>query len=632
MARFTPNGFSQRRPDGKGFTYSLDGLERRVPFMLSALKRLVKRETAYVVEGEKDMLALAALGCAATTNAQGSGWKWPNYWADFFVGAERVVVIADNDEKRRACATQRAGVIARSCPETRIIEAMPGVPEKGDVSDWIAAGGTFEQLEALVETAVVVAASEPEDVAPPASITDKSSVMEQWGALLRRLVDDGQLDGLLTFRGPWRSGGVRSVNCPFANEHEGQEIDKPSAYLKTIKGSGLGCDKQGHSRMVLGLLRDIGWADDTDAARKKLRDLKYKLPASRSLQIVTLSDVDEQEMEWLWEGRIAYNNMTLLPGDGGIGKSFVTMELAAAVTNGSRLPIDNGWQTVDRGDVLLVNFEDGIGNGIQQIIKKRARLCNARMNGLHVIAGTRDEKGKLQPFSREHVGLIADHLRATTNVRLIIIDPLMSFIGKADVFRDNEVREALAEIVDVVSKAEQKVALLIVHHNRKAAGEKGTDKVAGSVGLTNYARSVVAADYEKVYDEATGEESDGRKMLTVIKGNYFGQTSPVPFGIDEEGKFWWQPADKTLLGKNPALSRKPKGGPKLSMTGCAYNLIAKRLDDREWHDVKGLICELESQGISKSSYDTACKKLNVEKQKGGFENGWQWKLPPEPPF
>ena len=324
--------------------------------------------------------------------------------------------------------------------------------------------------------------------------------------------------------------------------------------------------------------------------------------------------------------------MTLLPGDGGIGKSFVTMELAAAVTNGSRLPIDNGWQTVDRGDVLLVNFEDGIGNGIQQIIKKRARLCNARMNGLHVIAGTRDEKGKLQPFSREHVGLIADHLRATTNVRLIIIDPLMSFIGKADVFRDNEVREALAEIVDVVSKAEQKVALLIVHHNRKAAGEKGTDKVAGSVGLTNYARSVVAADYEKVYDEATGEESDGRKMLTVIKGNYFGQTSPVPFGIDEEGKFWWQPADKTLLGKNPALSRKPKGGPKLSMTGCAYNLIAKRLDDREWHDVKGLICELESQGISKSSYDTACKKLNVEKQKGGFENGWQWKLPPEPPF
>lgn len=456
---------------------------------------------------------------------------------------------------------------------------------------------------------------------------NEASTPGLWGNLLRDLVDRGELDDCLKFAGPWQANGTRAIFCPVAEDHAGLEVEKSSAYLVTQRAAGFRCHDDNHKGAVYDLLLKIGWAKDKDEARKKLRALGYALPATRTLEIVTMSDVDERAMEWLWDGRILYNNLTLLPGDGGIGKSFVTMAIAAAVTKGGKLPLDKGWQTVDQGDVLLVNFEDGIGSGVEQILKKRARICEVDMSRLHVIQGVRTEKNELKPFSRDHVDRIASYLDDHPSCRLVIIDPLMSFIGKADVFRDNEVREALSEIVEVISKAKEKVALLIVAHNRKAAGEKGTDKVAGSAGLVNYSRSVVAADYERVYDEETGEESQGRRMLTVIKGNHTGPTCPIPFDIDGEGRFVWLEVDESLRGKNPAHPKKPSFQPKLSMTDRAIKLLEKRLGDYEWHDAASILKEMEAQGLSKSAYGEACKKLGVEKQKAGMSGGWEWKLP-----
>jgi hypothetical protein len=537
--RAEPKSVFQRRPDGEGgWIDNLEGV-RRIPFHLRALIADRARNVVYVLESEKDVLSLHKRGLTATTSAGGAAWKWPDEWAEYFKGATRVVVIADNDKAGVEAAYQRAGVIARVCHDVRVIEALPGVPDKGDVSDWLAIeGNTKDRLEALAAK-VPKFSPLPSPLQQQKAPSESVTVMEQWGALLRRVVDDGRLDGHLSFAGEWRTDGTRPIRCPFANEHQGLEETNPSASLITQKGSGLRCHNENHKRGVLGLLRDIGWANDTDAARRKLTALGYTLPASRPLQIVTLSDIEELPMQWLWDGRIAYNCLTILAGDGGIGKSYVTIATAAAVTRGGKLPVDGGMQDVEQGDVLLVGFEDGVGIAIAQVIKKRARLCDVDDTNLHVIEGARDEKGKIVPFSRVHVDLIAAHLRENPGVRLVIIDPLISYIGKADAYRDNDVREALHGIVDVIQKCPNKVALLIVHPNHKAAGEKSTDRVAGSVGLTNLARSVIAADYEKLRDEKTGEERNGRKMLTVVKGNDFGKTSPIPFGINDDGTFWW---------------------------------------------------------------------------------------------
>jgi putative DNA primase/helicase len=144
--------FFQRRPDG---TYDLNSV-RRVPYRLRELLAGIRaRHTIFVVEGEKDVDRLRALGYIATTNPGGTGST--KLWAEFaplFQGARRVVILPDNDNPGRARADYVADCLSGIVPDIRIVH-LP-VPPKGDVSDWVDAGGDKQQLEALIQAAAVI--------------------------------------------------------------------------------------------------------------------------------------------------------------------------------------------------------------------------------------------------------------------------------------------------------------------------------------------------------------------------------------------------------------------------------------------------------------------------------------------
>ncbi|WP_352429730.1 toprim domain-containing protein [Thermoflexus sp.] len=150
--------FLQRRPDGKGgWVWKLDGVPR-VLYRLPAVVEAVRRgDTVFLVEGEKDADALASLGLTATTNPQGGG-KWRDEYAEVLRGA-RVVILPDNDNTGKKHAEQVARSLHGKAAEVRVLE-LPGLPPKGDVSDWLAAGGTREELERLADQA-------PEWAPPP---------------------------------------------------------------------------------------------------------------------------------------------------------------------------------------------------------------------------------------------------------------------------------------------------------------------------------------------------------------------------------------------------------------------------------------------------------------------------------
>lgn len=158
--------FSQRRPDHDRpgeYLANLDGVER-VPYRWPALFVAAQRgQTVFVVEGEKDADRLGELNLTATTSAQGASWEWPDDWAEHFRGAGQVVVIADNDAPGRAAAVQRAAVIRTLVSDVRVIEALPGVGDKGDVTDWLDAGRTADELWRVVEATPCVPAPQPAD-------------------------------------------------------------------------------------------------------------------------------------------------------------------------------------------------------------------------------------------------------------------------------------------------------------------------------------------------------------------------------------------------------------------------------------------------------------------------------------
>lgn len=150
VCRMDPKDFRQRRPDGKGWSWSVKGVEQ-VPYRLPQLLARAD-ETIFLVEGEKDADNLAALGLLATCNAGGAN-KWHASLSQHFRG-RNVVVLPDNDDAGRAHAQLVAGKLHGIAASVRVL-ALPNLPHKGDVSDWLEAGHGADELRAMAERATM---------------------------------------------------------------------------------------------------------------------------------------------------------------------------------------------------------------------------------------------------------------------------------------------------------------------------------------------------------------------------------------------------------------------------------------------------------------------------------------------
>lgn len=163
--------FRQRRPDGAGgWVWKMEGV-RIIPYRLPELLAAAIDAPIFVVEGEKDADNLAALGFTATSNHGGAG-KWREDHARHLDG-RRVVILPDNDPPGAKHAEQVALSLRSIAAEIRVLQ-LPGIPPKGDASDWLSAGGTKEALLALAADSPLwtppaasqeaAGASTPEDV------------------------------------------------------------------------------------------------------------------------------------------------------------------------------------------------------------------------------------------------------------------------------------------------------------------------------------------------------------------------------------------------------------------------------------------------------------------------------------
>ena len=160
----TPTGktFRQFRPNGNGkWVPGLEGV-KLIPYRLNEWQ---EKDMVFPCEGEKCADALWEWGIPSTCNPMGAG-KWRSEYNAHFAG-KRVVILPDNDPPGEAHARDVAGHLFPAAKAIKIVR-LPDVPAKGDIVDWIAAGGTREQFLEVVKaapplTAADVAAWKPSD-------------------------------------------------------------------------------------------------------------------------------------------------------------------------------------------------------------------------------------------------------------------------------------------------------------------------------------------------------------------------------------------------------------------------------------------------------------------------------------
>jgi hypothetical protein len=189
VCRYEPKDFRARRPNGAGWTWTLDGT-RRVPYRLPELRLTKPGALVLIVEGEKDADRLAGLGLNATTNLGGAG-KWRAGYNEPLAGRD-VVILPDNDDPGRRHTQGLAASLAGLASRVRIIE-LPNLPPKGDVSDWLDAGGSRDDLLGLIEGEGIEApaSSQPPDV--PARAETGEQERRSQAARLVDLAEDAEL-------------------------------------------------------------------------------------------------------------------------------------------------------------------------------------------------------------------------------------------------------------------------------------------------------------------------------------------------------------------------------------------------------------------------------------------------------
>ena len=144
VCRYEPKTFKQRRPDGTGWAWSLNGTRR----VIYNLPEVLASDTIYHVEGEKDADNLMKCNKIATTTCGGaSGWK--DEYADSYVG-KKVVIIPDNDAPGYSYARAVADSLVGKASEVKVIL----LDDVKDISDWLEAGndpGALDELEQDVD-------------------------------------------------------------------------------------------------------------------------------------------------------------------------------------------------------------------------------------------------------------------------------------------------------------------------------------------------------------------------------------------------------------------------------------------------------------------------------------------------
>lgn len=449
VVRREPKDFRLRRPDGRGgWTWNLDGV-RRVVYRLD---ELAEAERAYLNEGEKPTEALVALGLRATTSPGGAkGWR--RAYAEQLVqaGLREVVILPDNDAPGRAYARQAATDLWALGLTVRVL-ALPDLPDKGDVVEWLAAGHTREELEALV-------ASTP-----------------AWDG---RPLDDGPDETRegddVTFR--WAEHAVEI--CVSAC-HEGSE------------GLHAEITVQAHGAELHWSRLNLTSTPAREGLRKKLDEAAPAVPWRELLERVcrraaTLAREGEPVVElrlvvaarepYLVEPFAPRGETSLLFGDGGAGKSLLLTVLALAVATGKTLP--GGIRPTLMGPVLLVDYET--------CREEKEEIVAHLAAGLGIHAGDLGGRIHYHAMSRaladEGRRLRADVMRL--GVVLLGVDSAGPAAGSEPESADSAIR-----LMNTLRSVGAVTRMMVAHLTKVAADQRGPARPIGSVYYQNIARSV----------------------------------------------------------------------------------------------------------------------------------------------
>ena len=244
-------------------------------------------------------------------------------------------------------------------------------------------------------------------------------------------------------------------------------------------------------------------------------------PPPSIADVTAVSDLRPEEVSWLIQDWIPSAKVSVLFGEPGLGKSLLTLDIAARLTPGRPMPIvaqaspdlaisQLPSDPTDGAKRLLPNTEDrtpktvllfSMEDNASDTIRPRLEAAGADLSRIHLFPD-----GGLRQFL-DHRSLIS--LIRQVSASLVIADPLSAYLGSRYISSDQQIRNLFADMAAIARYSG--ATFLIVHHPNKSRSGAAVMRSAGSLAVTAAARSVTLI--------AGDPEDPSSRILAVVKGN-----------------------------------------------------------------------------------------------------------------
>jgi hypothetical protein len=305
-------------------------------------------------------------------------------------------------------------------------------------------------------------------------------------------------------------------------------------------------------------------------------------------------------------GQEARGSFEQIVGDPGLGKSWITLDLAARLSAGRTMPA--GGPAVDAGDVVLLSAEDGLGD----TIRPRLDALGADVARIHHLAALRAGEHE-RAVQLADTGAIECAIRET-NARLLIIDPVSAYLGSTDSHRDAEVRGLIAPLAAIAERTD--AAILGVMHLAKSTQRPAIYRAVGSIAFAAAARIVLAV--------AIDPERGGRRILAPVKSNLSVPPAALAYALADDRLVWEtdpvSDVDIDALLAGPALDQQER---READAWLCDLLAAGPMQSREIH------AAAREAGLAWRTVERAKHRLGVEAERVGYgaTGQWYWRLP-----
>lgn len=303
------------------------------------------------------------------------------------------------------------------------------------------------------------------------------------------------------------------------------------------------------------------------------------MPAYKLTSLDTVAgDADNREDDaWLWPGRIPAGSLGMLDGDPGLGKSFVTMDLAARVTKGDKWP--DGTKGGKPANVLVLAKEDS-----KRTLVKRLGAAGADFKRVLTL----DDVGGRAPTFPDDILILEDVIRKR-KVKLVIIDPIMSYLS-VTAYQGQQVRKALDPLSELAGRTD--TTILFVRHLTKTGGRNSKMAGGGAMDILGACRFGYLINPDP--DDAKA------RVFAVTK-----------FNLDEEPESMEYRFEKTTAGTIIKWSSE-------TVKWTADDLLSKRQMDTEKKEELDEVCVFLSDYLHQNGGAVGPKDLFKDGAEAGF--------------